>query len=62
MFNHQLDYNQWLSTLLTDAETSLSNMRDEVWAMIHALVENKGVTFDACLHLVLRVAYYHRSL
>ena len=30
-------------------------MRDEVWPVICALAENEGVTFDACLYLMLQV-------
>ena len=54
MFN-QLEYDHWLSAFLTDAEMTLNNMRDEVWAVIHALVENEGVTFNAYLYHALQV-------
>ena len=37
MYNHQLNYDQQLSAFLTDTETTLNNMRDQVWAVIHAL-------------------------
>ena len=30
-------------------------MRDEVWAAIHALAENEGITFNDCLGLTLQV-------
>ena len=30
MYNHQLHYDRWLSTFLTDMEMTLNNMRDEV--------------------------------
>ena len=55
MFNHQLQYDHQLSAFLTNAETTLDNMRGEVWAVIHTLAENKGVTFDTCLYLILQV-------
>ena len=55
MYNHQLQYNWQLSTFLTDTETTLNNMRSEIWAAIHALAENEGITFDACLGLTLQV-------
>ena len=55
MYNHQLNYNQWLSAFLTDMETTLNNMRDQVWAAICTLAENEGITFDACLGLALQV-------
>ena len=55
MYNHQLEYNCQLSAFLTNVEMTLSNMREEVWAVICALVENKEVTFNACLYLTLQV-------
>ena len=30
-------------------------MRDEIWAAIHTLAENEGITFNACLGLALQV-------
>ena len=55
MYNHQLQYNRWLSTFLTDTEMTLNNMRGKIWAAIHALAENEGITFDTCLGLMLQV-------
>ena len=55
MYNHQLQYNWQLSTFLTDMETTLNNMRGNIWATTHALAENEGITFDACLSLALQV-------
>ena len=55
MYNHQLHYDWWPSTFLTDMEMTLNNMRNEVWAAIHVLAENEGITFDACLGLALQV-------
>ena len=55
MYNHQLQYDQQLSTFLTNTETTLNNMRGEIWAAIHALAENEGITFNACLGLTLQV-------
>ena len=55
MYNHQLQYDQQLATILMDAKTALNNMQGEVWAAVHALAENEGITFDACLGVVLQV-------
>ena len=55
MYNHQPQYDQQLTTFLTDTKRALNNMRGEVWAAVHTLVENKGITFDACLGLALQV-------
>ena len=53
MYNHQLQYDGQLATFLVDAE--MSDMRGKVWDAICALVENEGITFDACLGLALQV-------
>ena len=55
MYNHQLQYDWQLSTFLMDTETTLNNMRGEIWATIHTLAGNEGITLDACLGLVLQV-------
>ena len=55
MYDHQLQYDRWLSTFLTYMKMTLNNMRGKVWATIHALAENKGITFNACLGLTLQV-------
>ena len=55
MYNHQLDYDQQLSAFLKEMETTLNNMRDQVWVAIRALEENKGITFNDCLSLTLQV-------
>ena len=55
MYNHQLHYDQQLSTFLTDMEMTLNNMRDEVWGTIHTLAENEGITFNDCLGFTLQV-------
>ena len=55
MYNHQLHYDQQLSTFLMDTEMTLNNMKGEIWAAIHALAENEGITFDTCLGLTLQV-------
>ena len=34
---------------------ALNDMQGEVWAAIHALAENEGITFDVCLGLALQV-------
>ena len=55
MYNHQLQYDRRLATFLTEVKTALNDMRGEVWAAIHALAENEGIMFDACLGLALQV-------
>ena len=55
MYNHQLQYDQQLSTFLTDTKATLNNMRGKIWAAVHTLAENEGITFDACLGLTLQV-------
>ena len=55
MYNHQLQYDQQLTTFLTDTKTALNDMRGKLWAAVHALAENEGITFNACLGLVLQV-------
>ena len=53
MYNHQLEYDQWLADFLKEVETKLANMRDQIWTAVHALVESEGVTFEDCLSLTL---------
>ena len=53
MYNHQLEYDRWLTNFLKEAETMLANMRDQIWTAVHALTESEGVTFKDCLSLVL---------
>ena len=36
-------------------ETTLNNMRDQVWVTVCALAENEGIIFDDCLSLTLQV-------
>ena len=55
MYNHQLHYDQQLSTFLTDTEMTLNNMRGKIWAAISTMTENGGITFNACLGLALQV-------
>ena len=55
MYNHQLHYDGQLAMFFTDNEMALSDMWGEVWDAIHTLVENEGITFDACLGLTLQV-------
>ena len=38
-------------------KTTLSNMRDQVWAAVHALAENEDITFNDCLSLALHVLH-----
>ena len=53
MYNHQLEYDRWLSNFLKEAEATLANMRDQIWTAVHALVEGEGITFEDCLNLTL---------
>ena len=57
MYNHQLEYDRQLAAFLKEMETTLSNMRDQVWATVRALTENEGITFDDCLSLALYVLH-----
>ena len=53
MYNHQLEYDWWLSNFLKEAEAMLANMRDQIWTAVSALMEREGVTFKDCLSLTL---------
>ena len=53
MYNHQLEYDRRLTNFLKEVEMMLSNMRDQIWTAVHALVESKGVTFKDCLNFML---------
>ena len=53
MYNHQLEYDQWLTDFLKEAETMLANMKDQIWTTVHTLTESEGVTFEDCLNLML---------
>ena len=55
MHNHQLEYDWWLSDFLKEVETTLANMRDQVWTAVCTLVESEGVTFEDCLNLTLHI-------
>ena len=37
MYNHQLEYDQWSTDFIKEAETTLANIRDQVWTAVHAL-------------------------
>ena len=55
MYNHQLEYDWWLSDFLKEVEATLANMRDRIWTAINALLEGEGVTFEDCLSLALHI-------
>ena len=57
MYNHQLKYDRQLAAFLKEMETTLSKMRDQVWATVCALTENEGITFNDCLNLTLQVLH-----
>ena len=57
MYNHQLEYDRWLAAFLKEAETTLANMRKQIWTVICALVESEGVTFEDCLSLALCILH-----
>ena len=53
MYNHQLEYDRWLTDFLKEVEMMLANMRDQIWTTVHTLTESKGITFEDCLSLAL---------
>ena len=53
MYNHQLEYERWLSNFLKEVEATLANMRDQIWTAIHTLADGEGMTFEDCLKLSL---------
>ena len=55
MYNHQLQYDQQLTTFLTEAKMALNDMQGELWAAVRTLAKNEGITFDACLGIALQV-------
>ena len=55
MYNHQLEYDQWLADFLKEAEMTLGSMRDQICTVVHALAESKGMTFEYCLDLTLHI-------
>ena len=55
MYNHQLEYDRWLSDFLKEAEVTLAKMRDQIWTAIRALAEGEGMTFKDCLSLALHI-------
>ena len=54
MYNHQLQYYRQLYTFFMDTKTTL-NIRGKIWAAIHTLAENEGITCDRCLGIMLQV-------
>ena len=57
MYNHQLEYDRWLAAFLKEAEMTLTNMRDQIWTTVHAIIESEGMTFKDCLSLMLCVLH-----
>ena len=55
MYNHQLEYERWLSNFLKEVEVTLANMRDQIWTAIHTLADGEGMTFEDCLKLSLYI-------
>ena len=55
MYNHQLEYDWWLSDFLKEVEATLANMRDQIWTAVHVLTESEGMTFEDCLSLTLHI-------
>ena len=55
MYNHQLQYDGQLATFLMEAKMALNDMQGKVLATVHALAENEGITFNACLGIMLQV-------
>ena len=54
MYNHQLEYDRWLTDFLKEAEMTLADTRDQIWTTVSTLVESEGMTFEDCLNLTLR--------
>ena len=52
MYNHQLEYDQQLATFLKEAETTLTNMQDQIWTIVCALMESLALRI---LHLLLQI-------
>ena len=42
MYNHQLEYDWWLSNFLKEAGAMLANMRDQIWTAVHTLAESEA--------------------
>ena len=57
MYNHQLEYDQWLAAFLKEAETTLSDMRVQIWTAVCTLAESEGVTFEDCMSLTLCILH-----
>ena len=55
MYNHQLEYDWWLTDFLKEVEMMLANMRDQIWTAICTLTESEGMTFKDCLNLKLHI-------
>ena len=55
MYNHQLEYDRWLTDFLKKAEMTLANMRDQIWTAVCTLAESEGMIFEDCLNLMLRI-------
>ena len=53
MYNHQLEYDRWLSDFLKEVEVMLADMRDQTWTAVYAFMESEGMTFEDCLSLTL---------
>ena len=54
MYNHQLEYDRWLSNFLKKVEATLANMRDQS-GQPFVLAEREDMTFEDCLSLMLRI-------
>ena len=55
VFQHQLHYDEQLTTFISDAERTLQDKQDKVWVCVHRLVDVAGVPHDAYLGLALQV-------
>ena len=54
MYNHQLEYDQWLSDFLKEAEAMLANMRDQIWTAVHTLAESHTICRYHSLSFIAR--------
>ena len=55
MYNHQLEYDWWLTDFLKEVEMTLANIRDQIWTTVRTLAESEGMTFKDCLNLRLHI-------
>ena len=50
MYNHQLEYDWWLSNFLKEVEAMLANMRNQIWTAVHALALSQRLPESHTVH------------